>query len=217
MFFKRKLGGKECQKCKSRIEDKFSFCPYCGLSTVNKEKEMKDFGILGSRDINEGEFLQSNIPRINLGMMDRIFSSLVSSLMKTMEQQINDFDSAEIENYPNGVRIKIENTPYKRKQKPARAIRRSLTSEQIKKMSELPRVKAKTTMRRIGDKIIYELNAPGISSTEDVFLAKLESGYEIKAIGDRKIYVNSLPVNLPLTAVSLQNDKVFIEFRTEQD
>ena len=93
---------------------------------------------------------------------------------------------------------------------------KNLTDEQLKKMSGLPRTKAKMTMRRLSNKIIYELNTPGINSTEDVLLAKLESGYEVKAIGEKKVYVNSIPVNLPLQGFSIQDNKLIVEFKTQR-
>ena len=87
-----------------------------------------------------------------------------------------------------------------------------VSEKQFEKMNSLPRVKAETKVKRINDKIVYELETPGIESPNDVFVSKLESGYEIKAIGDKKVYVNTLPINLPLKAMSLNKEKLFIEF-----
>ena len=50
------------------------------------------------------------------------------------------------------------------------------------------------------DSVEQELNNP--YKKEDIFISKLESGYEIKAIGSKKIYVNSVPINLPLKQYS---------------
>lgn len=64
----------------------------------------------------------------------------------------------------------------------------------------------------MSDKVIYELAVPGVQSVQDIFISKLESGYEVKAIGKRKVYVNSLPVNLPLKKYSITDKQVIVEF-----
>ena len=89
------------------------------------------------------------------------------------------------------------------------------TTPSRKRMSSMPRTIAKTSVKRINDKIIYELNIPGINSPEDVFVSKLESGYEIKAIGEKKVYVNSLPIDLPIIKFTINSDKLFLEFSQE--
>lgn len=208
----------KCPECNSGIENKFSYCPYCGTNLIDKEEELEQFGMLGKDDFTDEELLRSNMSQTNLGVLDKVFASLMSNLINTMNQQIQD--TAEVKSYPGGVRIKIGNVSPKAKRNQVeqqKTSRKALTAEQARKMSEFPRVKAKTAMRRLGDKIIYELSAPGVSSPNDIFLAKLESGYEIKAIGGNKIYINSLPINLPLRGVKLQPDKVLIEFMTNDE
>lgn len=86
----------------------------------------------------------------------------------------------------------------------------------MKKLSSLPRTTAKTKIKRLSDKVIYELAAPGIESPEDIFISKLENGYEIKAIGKKKIYTNSLSIDLPIRGFSLTDNKILVEFKTEK-
>ena len=90
-----------------------------------------------------------------------------------------------------------------------------MSKEQLEKISKLPKANAKTNMKRLGDKIIYDLHAPGIESIKDIFVSKLESGYEIKALAKNKVYVNSLPVNLPISSFTLTNEKLSIEFSNQ--
>ncbi len=208
----------KCPECNSEVENKFSYCPYCGTILIDEEEELEQFGMLGKNDFRDEELLRSNMSQTNLGVLDKVFASLMNNLISTMSQQIQD--TTEVKSYPGGIRIKIGSAPVKAKRNPAeqqKISRKALTTEQAKKMSEFPRVKAKTAMRRLGDKIVYELSAPGVSSPNDIFLAKLESGYEIKAIGDSKIYINNLPINLPLRGVKIQPDKVLIEFMTNEE
>jgi len=72
-------------------------------------------------------------------------------------------------------------------------------------------------MKRLSDKIIYELTTPGINSPEDVFFAKVETGYEVKALGKNKVYVNNLPINLPIQGFRIKDDKLLVEFRTQEE
>ena len=215
MFFKKK--SVKCENCRSKIKGKYSFCPYCGSNLANEEKNFKDYGLLG-----KGEEL--GMP-MEMGFTDRIIGSLVNSLMKNLDKQFNQLDKefgkvdrAEIRSFPNGIKIKIGPVAEaaQTKKPKERTFKNQITQEQIDKMSSMPRAKAEAKVKRINDKVIYELNIPGIQSAQDVFISKLESGYEIKAIGNKKVYVNSLPVNLPLQSLSIDNNKLLVEFLAYQ-
>ncbi len=221
MFFdKKKDKTIRCQNCNSSLDKKFSFCPYCGDSLVDEKAEARDFGFLGRNDLTTKKARQD--PFLNMGMTDKILNSLVSNMIKSLDKQFKqiertEFDgNADVEQLPNGIKIKI-GVPQSQ-QKPQRKVlqKKNISEEQLKKMSNLPRTPAKTKIRRLSDKIVYELTAPGVESTEDVFISKLESGYEIKAIGKKKVYVNSLPVSLPLRGFSLADNKLLVEFKTDK-
>ena len=51
---------------------------------------------------------------------------------------------------------------------------------------------------------------------DDIFVSKVESGYEVKAVGKKKVYFNSLQINLPLKKYSVKDNKLTIEFGLEQ-
>src|SRR3990172_3572410 len=144
----------------------------------------------------------------------------MNSMIKALDKQMKEgaepiFEgNADIEHSPNGIKIKIGIPQGKqnRQQKPKHSIKKQITEAQLEKMSNLPRAPAKTSVRRLSDKVVYELSAPGISSTDDVFVSKLENGYEIKAIGGKKVYVNSLPVNLQLKGLVISDNKLLVEF-----
>jgi len=176
---------------------------------ASKEKESKEFGMLGRNDNVDNELAQNKFTN-NLGITDKFLGSLMNSLMKNLEVQMRDLNNAESKNIPNGIKIRIGNDP--QKQKINRLAKRVLSEKQLEKMSSFPRAEAKTNVKRLSDKVIYELKAPGVLSPEDVFVSKLESGYEIKAIGKNKIYVNSFPINLPLKGFSLNDKGLIIEF-----
>lgn len=223
MFFgkKDKKNKLKCESCGGLGSKKYRFCPHCGNSLIIENDE-EDFGLLGKKDVQEEEMFS------NLGFMDKTLMSMINSLMKNLDSQMRSqmkgFDSygkTEVKRFPNGIKIRISGPAQQQrstpKQKMNLSVEREVPTAQMKKMNSLPREKAKANVKRIGDKIIYELSTPGVNSPEDVFVSKLESGYEVKAIGDKKVYINSLPVNLPLRSYSISNNKLLVEFLAGQE
>ena len=214
MFFKKKSQerGESCPNCTSEVNEKFSFCPYCGESLLDEAAEARNFGMLGRKDVADEEMIQQALGE-NLGITDRFIGSLFNSLMKNLQVQIKEVHmqegAPEIKDLPNGIRIKI-GAPQKSQHK--KIVNRSISDKQLERLNALPRTEAKTSVRRFSDKVVYELAAPGVTSPEDIFISKLESGYEIKAIGKNKIYVNSLPLNLPLRGFALNEKGLIVEF-----
>ena len=209
----------KCARCSSGIDEKFSFCPYCGLSQIDAEKEMREFGMLGRNDAAPGNF---SSPEMNLA--DQLIGSIMNNLVKTLDKQFKEMeksdggDRTEIRALPNGIRIKIGGAPIQQvpKKNPSQVTKKTITEDQIKKMASLPRAEARSNMRRLSDRVVYELDAAGIESPKDVFISKLENGYEIKAIGKKKVFVNTIPVNLQIHGFSINGDTLFVEFLTQE-
>jgi hypothetical protein len=223
MFFdKKNRKAKKCESCGSKTEERYSFCPYCGNSFIDLLKEKKDFGLIGRSD---SEMEQDPFTMQGLGITDKLIGSLMNSVMKNLDKQFKDqfkeidrdFDGAEIKSLPNGIRIKVAGPVAQRPKPNIRSRRQEITEDQIKKMSSLPRSKAKTNVKRLGNKVVYELLTPGVESPHDVFVSKLESGYEVKAIGNKKIYVNSIPITLPIIKYSILNNKLLVEFQSHEN
>ncbi len=216
---------KKCDNCKIKVDKGFSYCPNCGYGISDKEKEFRDFGILGKGDLDESDSLNEQ-PQ-GFGITDKIINSMVNSLMKSLNKQFrdmdkefakqmeNDMNKAEIQTFPNGIKIRI-GYPQEGKQKKPSILKKEPSSDQIKKLSSLPKASAKSSIKRLSDTILYELATPGVESVRDIFVSKLEEGYEIKAIGSKKVYTNSLPINLPLKRLSLLKDKLLVEFKTDE-
>jgi len=185
------------------------------------KREEADFGLLGRNDSINSNF-QEPIAQ-GLGITDKLISSVFNSLMKNLDKQFQnqfkemekEFQNAEIKTFPNGIRIKIAGPQIiQAKQKKKAQARKPITPEQTAKISSLPKAEAKTSVKRLGDKVVYELNTPGVQSVDDIFISKLESGYEVKALGSKKVYVNSIPVNLPISKYSVLDNKLFVEFNS---
>lgn len=213
MFFGKR--SQRCASCNSKINGKFSYCPYCGMDLADKEKEARKYGLLGRADKSD---MSEQVPFVRMGVTEKLLGSLVNNLAKSldkqfkqMEKEFGKLENAEVESFPNGIRIRIgAKVPARAEQK--KKVGKRITEEQLKKFASLPRSTAEAKVRRLGDKLVYELVIPGIVSPDDIFISKLESGYEIKAIADKKIYVNSIPVNLPIRGVAINSDRLFVEF-----
>lgn len=213
MFFGKK--NVKCENCNSKINGDYSYCPYCGDGLIDSEKMSKEFGMLGKNDAIDEEFIRKNIASKNLTITDKMISAMVSGLMKSIENQMKDVNKTQIQNTPRGIKIQIgfpgETQEAKKTVKHDFSINK-ISDSQLQKMKSLPKTTAKTNVKRLGDKLVYELDIPGLASIKDVFVSKLESGYEIKAISEKKVYVNSLPVNMQIKSFSLAASKLSVEF-----
>ena len=225
MFFnkKSKKNQMKCSNCKSKITDEYSFCPYCGNVLFDPEQRSHDFGMLGLDDSFDDSLIRQKISESNLTITDKMISSIMNTLMKNMNQQFKEMDKSEMhkQGMPRNIKIKIGiQNPNKQQQPKAQRhdfSMNKISEEQLQKLSSLPKIVAKSEVKRIGDKVIYELDAPGIESIKDIFVSKLESGYEIKALAKNKVYANSLPVNLPINSFTLNKEKLYVEFSHFQE
>lgn len=217
------FSSKKCDRCTGKLKDEFSFCPFCGIDLRNPQADARDFGILGKNDSVFGA------PLLGGGAMGlpTDFGNIFAQVMKMMEGQIKnmnqenlDFGDSkpEIRRMPNGFQIKIGPANHQhqhQKMKVEEVKPRIITDEQRARMVKLPRAEAKTQVRRLSDKIVYELSTPGVASTDDIFVSKVESGYEVKAVGKKKVYLNSLQIDLPIKRYSVKDNRVTIEFGLE--
>ncbi len=217
------FSSKKCDRCTGKLKDDHSFCPFCGLDLRNPQAEARDFGMLGKNDNVLGAPLLGG-GGMGVGLPGD-FSNIFAQVMKMMEGQIKNMNQdnldlgdskPEIRRLPNGFQIKIGPAmqPHVHKQKPE-VKPRVINDEQRARMVKLPRAEAKTQVRRLSDKVVYELNTPGVITTDDIFVSKVESGYEVKAVGNKKVYLNSLQIDLPIKRYSVKDNKVTIEFGLE--
>lgn len=198
-----------CTRCRSSIKADFDFCPHCGCDMRNPEKDLREFGLLGKNEFSNAPVVGGG--SMGFGISDKILASLIQQVFKALESQNGQQGQpGELQAIPNGFQLNIGVGPQKQ---PARQKIRKVTEDQLKRMAGAPRVEAKTEIRRLSDRVVYELKAPDVEVAEDVFVSKVESGYEVKAIGKKKVYVNSLQVDLPLKDCRLEKNKgVTLEF-----
>jgi hypothetical protein len=210
---------KKCPNCKSGIESRFDFCPYCGTQISGE-----DYGLLGKNDFTSIE----NELKMPMGL-----NSLINSMMKNMSKEFNQMNSdMQKENKPktakndNKISISIStfgggpprisvNGMGNEKPKVQKIVEKkkgdTFTKERIKKFSGLEKVEPKTNVRRFANKVIYELEMPDVNDIDDVSILKLENSIEIKAVGEKKAYKKIIPINFPITDYGLSEGKLILE------
>lgn len=206
MFFNKKTKKLECANCTKELEEKFIFCPYCGKQSKSKQDIQKDYGLIGATD----EPILQN-PMAAAGILGGMLAPMMQGIVESLMQRA---DSPEITQMPNGISIKMNAKPQKKPKE--KTLKANLSDEQAKRMINLPRHQAKTKVRRLADKVIYDIDAPGIEAIEDILVSKLENGYEIKAISKNKVYTNSIPINLPLVQYSFNEKGISMEFALQE-
>ncbi len=202
MFNKR-----HCRRCKEKVSTKYKFCPSCGAEI--KEYKEEDWGMLGREDLVEEELMNPFFAGFGGGM----FGNLLGNALKMLEKEMKNMEKSPNSNFRmmiNGKEIQINRQ--KKPKEPVKKIpKREFGKEQLKKILELPKKEPKTILKRFGDKIIYEMEMPEVSSLNDVFINNLENGIEIKAIGKSEIYSKTIPINMPIINQELFEGKLILE------
>jgi len=209
---------KECERCGSKINSKYKFCPSCG-SLFNSEE---DWGMLGQDDSGENveDFTNSFFGNLGGGM----FGKMLEGTMKMLEREIQK-GIKEQRNQPrtnmqlfiNGKKVNLNRVSpnTQQTQKPRKEIKEAklnnLSQNNLKKMSSLPRQEPITQIRRLSDRIIYEIEMPDVESINDISIIKLENSIEIKALAKNKAYFKVIPINLPITNYTLSEGKLVLE------
>ena len=206
-MFKRK-----CPSCAKKVEKKFSYCPWCGVGFKQK-REQEDFGMLGRND-SSGKVV--NEMKLPFGM-----NTIVNSLVKQLEKQMGNMEGVDPERMPKGFKIQISSgTPQIRQvvhneeiPEKENSVSPSISLEERERRAKLPWKDATSKVRRLGDTIIYEIDAPGVKSKKDVTITKLEQGIEVKAYSKDKCYVKVIPLKVEILGYEIRDEKVLVELK----
>ena len=208
---------KRCSRCESKIKNDNKFCPSCGLNLKGKY-EQEDYGMLG---VNDSIFEEQ------MNFSDNFMEKMINSAMKIFEKQIKNINN-EINNpksnkrqnnpglnvqfFVNGEKVFADNEM--QNQQPIK-ITNTISKEKLKRFSELPKTEPKSKIKRLSNKIIYELIVPGVDNIEDVLINQLENSVEIKALSKDKVYSKNLNINLPILRYHLVKDNLIIEMQAK--
>jgi HSP20 family molecular chaperone IbpA len=205
-----------CKFCGNKIDKKFQFCPHCGKNQSGKAPP---------------EFFQ---PTFKMGFP---FDQLVKHMSKQIERQFKetDMDLGEFKMKENqlpkkikGISISISssgngepiikvnnlggNENIERIEMKEELPKRRLSEAEMEKISKLPKEEPKTNVRRLTDKIVYEISMPGVKK-EDVIITKLHNSIEIKAFTKEKAFFKLLPISLPIIKSELKEGKLILELK----
>jgi len=219
---------KTCQRCGKKTSKSNSFCPSCGLPFGKKQRK-EELGMLGENDsFNQMDaFSNSIFGKLGGGMMNSMLNNAVKMLEKEMQREMQKGTKAQSQNNTPKTKIRLmingkeinlgENMAQKReiekKEKPKQTKFKTFSDEQIKKFSKLTKKEPKTDLKRIADKINYEIEIPGVESFEDISITPLENSIEIKAIGKEKAYSKSIRINLPIISYNFSKGLLVLEFQ----
>ncbi len=202
---------KKCMACAKKVERSFNFCPHCGNS-FKVLKEKKDYGAIGKNDFGKIDSVEGEI-KLPFGM-----NKIVNSLIKQLESQMNGNGQAPGK-VPSGIKIRIStglgNDPSSQiiQEERGREIEEKISIDEIKRRSKLPKIEAESSIKRLGDRIVYEITMPGVKSKRDVIITTLESGVEIRAYSEKYCYVKEIPMTIEIVGYYLRNQKLFLEIK----
>lgn len=212
------LKKKKCQNCDERIKSSYNFCPNCG---VQLRETSKDWGMLGKNDTVKQNF---NEPKMLGGISGNILNKLMSKVAKDLSKMQGDMTERDMQEamkslFP-GVKVTVkksqnpmmQNSNKKDENKEDKKMLPIEFSEKnLKKWSNSKKEEPSSKLKRIGDKIQYEIEVPGVNSIKDISILKLENGIEIKAIAEEKAYQKTIPIDLPLKKFTLLREKLTLE------
>ena len=218
---------KKCPRCNSSINKKFEFCPYCGFS-IKKSQNNEDYGMLGKDDNLEDEFNKA-FQGFGGGMLNKMLGSAMKMLEKEMRKEMKNIDKnnekmpkTNFQMYINGKKVnldELQSDPFEKHISSSKKIRKKTQElpmpdeDIIKKSIKLPRKEAEVELKRLANKIIYEIDAPKVRKMDNVMIRKLEQGVEVKIFTKDKVLYKNLPIKLPLVAYNLQKEKLLLEFQ----
>ena len=232
---------KTCKNCRKKVSKNNSFCPYCGTylspyryNSKKQKNSKEDFGMLGENDnlseSSENPFANS----IFSGFSGKIFNKMLNSTMKMLEKEMQKSmkemepsrkNPAHFELYINGKRIDPKNIKITQKTSPRFQqqnqkikntnlnLNKFFSSEKTKKFSELPLTEPKSNIRRLSDRIIYEISVPGVEKIENVSIINIGNSIEVKAISDKNSYMKIIPMKMDILKYDLDKETIVLELK----
>lgn len=217
---------KRCPKCGEKISGSYNFCPYCRsqLRNLSDFSDEEAWGLLGKND-----FVPDEKIRLPTG-----FNVLFNSLIKNLNNQFKEIEGIDDEqkkikmkrggigisiytsgNKPPEIKVtSFGNVPELKEQE--NQIRSNVKNLKLPesdagKFAGLPKKEPETNIRRLSNKVVYEINMPGVKSIKDVSIIQLENSIEIKALAKNKVFYKIIPINLPIRNYNFSKQKLVLE------
>jgi hypothetical protein len=212
---------RKCSACGEKVSKKFGYCPHCGHS-FKQEKEKGNFGMLGRDDYVQGR----EEVKMPFG-----FNKLIGMLMKQIDKEMGNMVKgmqnprpSGNQNSPANFKIRISNGPGSKfedkeldnsveVEKKGSNMNKKVSKDEIERRKNLPKIEAKSNVRRLSDRIIYEIGVPGVSSMKDMIVTKLEDSVEVRGYSKSKCFYKTIPLKEELLDYYLTNGQLFVELK----
>jgi|SRR3989344_1531697 len=197
----------KCSSCAKKVDKGFNFCPYCGNS-FKKVKEERNFGMIGRIDSSGAIREELRLP---FGM-----GKIVETLVRQLEKQMNEIEKGNThDGIPRGFNLKISSGNDQANQVLEEEVVQDefVSEKEFERRVQLPKVEASSKIKRLSDKIIYEIDAPEVRSKKNIVVTELASGIEVKIYSKDKCFVKFIPIKVDVVEYYLRGEKVFLEFR----
>ncbi len=86
-------------------------------------------------------------------------------------------------------------------------------SQAKENFQKLPKKQPETNVRRFSNKVVYEIEVPGVESIKDISISQMENSIEIKAVSKKNAYEKIIPIGLPILKYGLSNGKLVLELK----
>ena len=196
--------GKKCPSCDKRTSKKSNFCPSCGNSY---RKNQMNSGMLGMNDL--------------MGDMKMPFglNGIMKTLVKQLDKELGSLDIGESEGVqPRNFKIQISNRPpqmqpIEKIEQPTLEDVEEISPRESARRQKLPKVDAKSNIRRLPEGIVYEISAPGIKHKKEVVISQLEDGIEVRAYSKAKCYTKMIPMKAEVLGFRVSDEKVLVKLK----
>ena len=177
---------------------------------------MNNWGILGKNDF--AEKIEQPSP-FGGGLLNNLLGSAMKMVEQEMQKNMKNMGQTKpktnLQLYINGKKINIGPTTQQKKvptkKETKKIIHKSFSKDNAKKFSNLPKEEPKTNVKRLSDRIIYEIEMKDVKSINDISIIQLENSIEIKAIGKGNSYYKTIPINLPIIDYYFEENKLILE------
>lgn len=204
------------------------------------EQEQNSFNMdnmLGNMFTGFGGKAMNNMFNSAIKMLEKEMQKSIKEQQNFQNQNNQPINRTNFELYINGKRvspdkIRVTNKPNSPQKHPNKKL---VSKEQMSKIGnqknnsnqgipkfnnqtkesfqKLPKKQPETNVRRFSNKVVYEIEVPGVESIKDISINQMENSIEIKAVSKKNAYEKIIPIGLPISKYGLSNGKLVLELR----
>jgi len=214
-----------CPNCKKDIERNWKFCPYCGYELQREGLFDRFFSRFFKKDFFDefksiDKFFERNMEAFDLSPLfketeleKRRFKGPIKGFSIQITTGTGMEPKVNVKTFGDVDKKEIEKEVYDKlgiKKKP------EVIEEKTEKLIKPPKVteEPKANIKRLGSKVIVDLEIPDVKSEDEIEIRELENSVEVKAIAKDKAYFKILtkPAQFNLTHKSFKNGILHLEF-----